>query len=417
MAASLHRKVGMTENRGDSGPIPGTGAGDGTGTEAGSGTETERGAGAGTEAEAGAAAGNASGTGPEARAGEGTPAPGGGPSLRKEGESGGNAESTRSGKDDGSGGGGNGKFDPWAPPAQDGVPLRKPSGPQPVPGNPYAEPPPPPLPGAVPVHVHGPGPGYGYGYGPDGSVGYWDGPGASNGVGTAALVCGIVALVLSVACFGAFLGFFVGIAALVCGILGLRASNRGRATNRGQALAGIWTGAISMVISAVVAAAFVGLAFYSEDFDEDYEDVAIAETYGSTVEYDNGVRVTLSTPERFEPSPSADGYTPGDDAYRMTVTLENGSGEPLDLSEFELYAYAGPRGIEVDEIYHGALGTGFGDRVAEGGETEAEVAFSVPPNRDDLEIEFLPDWSYEYIYWEIDLESGQAPEASSDTGP
>jgi len=80
---------------------------------------------------------------------------------------------------------------------------------------------------------------------PDGA-GYGAAPTARprrNGMGTAALVVGVVALVLVVLILFAPLGAFLGLVALVLGIVGLVRANRGQADNRGQAVAGLVTGA------------------------------------------------------------------------------------------------------------------------------------------------------------------------------
>ena len=67
-------------------------------------------------------------------------------------------------------------------------------------------------------------------------------------MGTAALVVGVVALVLAVLILFAPLGAFLGLVALVLGIVGLVRANRGQADNRGQAVAGLVTGALALVI-------------------------------------------------------------------------------------------------------------------------------------------------------------------------
>ncbi len=111
--------------------------------------------------------------------------------------------------------------------------------------------------------------------------GYFDRPGTSscapsggqgrprNGTGIAALVVGIAALVLAVSFFplGLLLGILslvlgvlalvLGLVALVLGIVGLRRANRGEATNKGQAVAGLTTGAMAIVVVGVLAV-FIG---------------------------------------------------------------------------------------------------------------------------------------------------------------
>ena len=103
----------------------------------------------------------------------------------------------------------------------------------------------------------------------------WGGPGGpqheqqyggkpSNGMGTAALVLGIIALVLSVLFFP--LGILLGIVAAVLGYLGRKKAARREATNRGQATAGLVCGLVAVLVGGLIAA-FVG-NFIAENSDE-----------------------------------------------------------------------------------------------------------------------------------------------------
>jgi membrane-bound ClpP family serine protease len=69
-----------------------------------------------------------------------------------------------------------------------------------------------------------------------------------NGLGTTALVLGVVALVLVVLILFSPLGVLLGLLAVIFGILGIVRVNRGEADNRGQAVAGLATGALALVI-------------------------------------------------------------------------------------------------------------------------------------------------------------------------
>jgi hypothetical protein len=69
-----------------------------------------------------------------------------------------------------------------------------------------------------------------------------------NGMGTAALVVGVVALVLVVLFLFAPLGAFLGLLAVLFGILGIVRVNQGVADNRGHAVAGLVTGAIALLV-------------------------------------------------------------------------------------------------------------------------------------------------------------------------
>jgi hypothetical protein len=118
--------------------------------------------------------------------------------------------------------------------------------PPPADGSPYATPPP----GYVPPPVGGQPPA---GYGPPGNYGLQP----KNGLGTAALVLGIIALVL---CWTIFVGFICGLLALIFGIIGRRRVSRHEATNGGAALAGAITGGLGLAASIAIIAA--GAAFF-----------------------------------------------------------------------------------------------------------------------------------------------------------
>ena len=89
------------------------------------------------------------------------------------------------------------------------------------------------------------------GQGPAGSYqagGYPAAPSRRNGMGTTALVIGVVALTQVLLLLFSPLGAFLGLVAVLFGVLGLMRANRGEADNRGQAVAGLVTGAIALLL-------------------------------------------------------------------------------------------------------------------------------------------------------------------------
>jgi hypothetical protein len=70
-----------------------------------------------------------------------------------------------------------------------------------------------------------------------------------NGMGTAALVVGVVALVLAVLLIFFPIAFVLGILAVIFGVVGMRRATRGEANNRGYAVAGLICGAMALVLS------------------------------------------------------------------------------------------------------------------------------------------------------------------------
>ncbi|MFJ8694083.1 DUF4190 domain-containing protein [Streptomyces roseolilacinus] len=139
-----------------------------------------------------------------------------------------------------------------------------PGGPaQPAPG-PYGYP----APGATPA-AGAPG-GYGYPGGHPGAYGTYGGgpgawgPGPANGLGIASMVVGIVSLVT---CFMYGLGIVLGILALIFGIIGRKRVQRGEANNGGMATAGIVTGAVGIVLGALVLGAMIWAIVQSTEKD------------------------------------------------------------------------------------------------------------------------------------------------------
>jgi hypothetical protein len=113
-------------------------------------------------------------------------------------------------------------------------------------------PPPPPPPGWPPQATPGDWSAPGYGD--------W-GPPHRNGLGTAALVLGILSVP-----FALFIvpGFLLGILALVLGLVGRGRVKRREATNRGVATAGAVLGAIGLVLAVAWGTALVAIGFHEQ---------------------------------------------------------------------------------------------------------------------------------------------------------
>ncbi|MDX3229357.1 DUF4190 domain-containing protein [Streptomyces sp. ME19-01-6] len=70
----------------------------------------------------------------------------------------------------------------------------------------------------------------------------------SNGLGTAALVCGIIGLVCGITYFLWVFAIILGILAIIFGSIGKGKASRGEANNGGSATAGLVCGIIGMVV-------------------------------------------------------------------------------------------------------------------------------------------------------------------------
>ncbi|MGQ7296080.1 DUF4190 domain-containing protein [Quadrisphaera sp. KR29] len=100
---------------------------------------------------------------------------------------------------------------------------------------------------------HGDGRGAQGGYPAYPGQGGYDRPAPRNGVGLAALILGILALLSGFFVIGGLLG----LVAIVLGVIGSRRAKRGLATNRGMAITGIVLGLLAVVLS-VIAIVFFG---------------------------------------------------------------------------------------------------------------------------------------------------------------
>ena len=80
-----------------------------------------------------------------------------------------------------------------------------------------------------------------------------------NGAGTAALVIGVVSLVLAVLVIFAVLAIPLGIIAAILGGIGMSRASKGQADNRGHALSGLITGLLAIVVAFAIGISFVVL--------------------------------------------------------------------------------------------------------------------------------------------------------------
>ena len=147
------------------------------------------------------------------------------------------------------------------------------------PPNPGGSPPPPPPPAGYPPQPPqwgAPPPGYGqqpWAQSPYGGTPYGQRPPKKNGIGVAALVLGVLSILGGFFVAGAVLG----IVAIILGVVGMQRANRGEADNKGMAVAGLITGIIGVIISALFLVLYIAV-WNSSDFDNYRDCLEQAET-------------------------------------------------------------------------------------------------------------------------------------------
>ena len=93
------------------------------------------------------------------------------------------------------------------------------------------------------------------------------GTGGRNGLGVAALILGLLALLTSITIVG---GILLGLLAIVLGIVGRGRAKRGEANNGGMAVAGIILGLLGLLIAGALVA--VGASFLNSDTGKRLQD-------------------------------------------------------------------------------------------------------------------------------------------------
>lgn len=90
-----------------------------------------------------------------------------------------------------------------------------------------------------------------------------------NGIGAAALVIGVVSLVLAILVIFFPVAAILGIVAGILGLIGMRRASRGEATNRGQAVGGLVTGVLGLLLAVVIG---VRLGTFINDHQGDFRE-------------------------------------------------------------------------------------------------------------------------------------------------
>ncbi|WP_338672329.1 DUF4190 domain-containing protein [Streptomyces sp. SCSIO 30461] len=244
---------------------------------------------------------------------------------------------------------------------------------------------------------------------------------ARNGLGTAALVLGIVGVLAGLPMFLFWLAGTLGLIGLILGITGRGRAKRGEATNKGAATTGVVLGAVALALSLV--GAVVTFAVVSETVDEISKSAsgssapkakgadgaageeATGETLaaGDSAVYDDNLTITVSGPKPYSASEYAVGHTKGNKAYQVTVVIENAGKEKFDASLVTADARAGKNGVNAEQIFDGKVGAPFGGTVLPGKKATATWAFDTPAAAGNLTIEISPGLDHDDVIWDLKL--------------
>lgn len=260
-----------------------------------------------------------------------------------------------------------------------------------------------------PQGPHGP-------HGPHGAHGAYGAHGAHgapaqarNGFGVTALVLGIIGVLSGIPMILFWLAGPLGILALIFGILGTSRAKKGRATNKGVAIAGTILGALSLILTVI--GLIVTLWVFNEVETEIEEETGASNSVtdlgaGESATYNNGVKVTVSKPAPYtvDPNTLISGHSEGNKAWKITVTVENTGDEDFTDPFMTIEAEAdGRKAEEVADDTHGILEHDWEERLAPGESDSAELVFDAPPTAKELEVVITPDLLLDEAGWKLPL--------------
>ncbi|MCM2390231.1 DUF4352 domain-containing protein [Streptomyces albipurpureus] len=268
-----------------------------------------------------------------------------------------------------------------------------------------------------------------------------------NGLGTAALVLGIIGLITGWIPFIFFLGGGLGLLALIMGLIGRGRGKRGEASNKGAATAGAVLGLLAMVAATfAMVASFKAVDEGLKDLDKATSSTGTKEpttdtgtgtdtgadsgdkskskakgkkgkakgaagggassgalAAGETTTYKDDLKITVSAAKKFSPSEYAIGHTAGNNAYQVTVTVENAGSKEFKSTLLSTDARAGDDGVTAEQIFDDKVGAGFTGTVLPGKKATVQYAFDAPATAKVLTVEISPGFLHDPTLWELTL--------------
>ncbi|OEJ39407.1 hypothetical protein AR457_20815 [Streptomyces agglomeratus] len=260
---------------------------------------------------------------------------------------------------------------------------------------------------------------------------------ARNGLGTAALILGIIGALSGLVPFLFWLAGILGVIALVMGLAGRGRAKRGGATNKGVALTGAILGLVSLILSVVGAVIlFKAVDDAVKDLDKatssssagtessdgsakggakgknsgkgagtSGDSGADSQTLeaGDSAVYDDKLTLTMSAPAAYTPGEYSIGHTKGNKAYKVTLVIDNAGKEKFDAALVTTEARAGEEGVKAEQIFDDKVGEVFTGTVMPGKKATVVYAFDTPADAKNLVVEVSPDFSHDASQWELKL--------------
>ncbi|MGP3632269.1 DUF4352 domain-containing protein [Streptomyces sp. 24-1644] len=259
---------------------------------------------------------------------------------------------------------------------------------------------------------------------------------ARNGLGTAALVLGIIGTVSGLIPFLFWLAGILGLIALILGLTGRGRVKRGEATNKGVTTFGAVLGLLALILSVV------GAVITFKAVDDAVDEINKASSGSSatadpgatkdepapektddatdapadeeeppadlleerdTAVYDDGLEITVGNAAAYTPDAYAAGHTKGNRAYKVSVVVENKTKEKFDAVLVSVDARAGEDGVSAEQIFDGKVGEGFTGTVLSGKKVTVQFAFDTPADAKNLTVEVSPGLDWDASQWELKL--------------
>ncbi|MGW2340323.1 DUF4190 domain-containing protein [Streptomyces sp. NPDC001661] len=252
---------------------------------------------------------------------------------------------------------------------------------------------------------------------------------ARNGLGTAALILGVIGALSGLIPLLFWLAGVLGVIALILGLTGRGRAKRGEATNKGIALAGTILGLVAMGLAVFGAyTVFKAADDLVDDLNKSVSDTKAKDTAssgdakdkdggkggekpaagktlaaGDAVVYDDDLTVSVSNAVTYSPSEFAAGHKKGNHAYKVTVTVTNDSKEKFDASLLTADARSGKDGVKSEQIFDENVGDGFSGTILPGKKATVVYGFDAPADAKNLTVEVTPSFDYDGSQWDLKL--------------